>query len=395
MKRQFPGFLLLVVRYLLRRPVRRRIAHRYGLVALRCQGHIEPGLVPLHDPGVSDRQAGLGVSDVAIVDDPHFHARDAVQGRRTAAVLVPHLVGEVHELPRRRLWVRRYRDPARQRCSSRVGVFVVMFPADRRHPGDVCLVIAVDVELPGDVDHPVAAIALCPDVHPDPPAVVGRLLGQPQVVGGRFALPDLQLLVRHLHRPSPGEDLGITNQSLTGGYRVARPIAERHREGLPSLLLSVLPRIDADLSRRHPGRELQISQLGPVVRTRRRRIGRAPRFVLHCHWLGAGIGRHCRVGGGAPRGRWPPSAAQTVRAVFPHTAFTKTSSRDEDRWRNQRVDPPPTRRVQPVGKSPRSLMFGFFTHGTVHLSALAHLTVLSGPDRLRRPPSPTHSVAAP
>ena len=102
----------------------------------------------------------------------------------------------------------------------------------------------------------------------------------------------------------------------------------------------------------------------------------------------------CRVGGGAPRGRWPPSTAQTVRAVFPHTAFTKTSSRDEDRWRNQRVDPPPPRRVQPVGKSPRSLMLGYFTHGTVHLSALAHLTVLSGPDRLRRPPSPTHSVAA-
>ena len=43
--------------------------------------------------------------------------------------------------------------------------------------------------------------------------------------------------------------------------------------------------------------------------------------------------RLCRVGGGAPRGRWPPSAAQTVRAVFPHTAFTKTSSRDEDRWK--------------------------------------------------------------
>ena len=31
----------------------------------------------------------------------------------------------------------------------------------------------------------------------------------------------------------------------------------------------------------------------------------------------------CRVGGGA-FARWPPSAAQTVRAVFPHTAFTKT-----------------------------------------------------------------------
>src|SRR5439155_11229003 len=31
----------------------------------------------------------------------------------------------------------------------------------------------------------------------------------------------------------------------------------------------------------------------------------------------------CRVGGGA-LSRWPPSAAQTARAVFPHAAFTKT-----------------------------------------------------------------------
>jgi Resolvase, N terminal domain len=31
----------------------------------------------------------------------------------------------------------------------------------------------------------------------------------------------------------------------------------------------------------------------------------------------------CRVGGGA-LARWPPSAAQTARAVFPHAAFTKT-----------------------------------------------------------------------
>jgi hypothetical protein len=33
----------------------------------------------------------------------------------------------------------------------------------------------------------------------------------------------------------------------------------------------------------------------------------------------------CRVGGGA-LARWPPSAAQTVRADFRHTAFTKTPS---------------------------------------------------------------------
>jgi hypothetical protein len=31
----------------------------------------------------------------------------------------------------------------------------------------------------------------------------------------------------------------------------------------------------------------------------------------------------CRVGGGA-LARWPPSAAQTARAVFPHAAFAKT-----------------------------------------------------------------------
>src|SRR5438067_13877791 len=34
------------------------------------------------------------------------------------------------------------------------------------------------------------------------------------------------------------------------------------------------------------------------------------------------IVHRCRVGGGALT-RWPPSAAQTVHAGFPHTAFTK------------------------------------------------------------------------
>src|SRR5215469_4914081 len=33
----------------------------------------------------------------------------------------------------------------------------------------------------------------------------------------------------------------------------------------------------------------------------------------------------CRVGGGAPL-RWPPSAAQTARTVFPYAAFTKTQT---------------------------------------------------------------------
>ena len=39
--------------------------------------------------------------------------------------------------------------------------------------------------------------------------------------------------------------------------------------------------------------------------------------------------RHCRVGGGALV-RWPPSAAQTARAVFPHAAFTER--RHQRRW---------------------------------------------------------------
>src|SRR5215470_13775129 len=38
----------------------------------------------------------------------------------------------------------------------------------------------------------------------------------------------------------------------------------------------------------------------------------------------------CRVGGGA-LARWPPSAAQTVHAVFPHTAFTKTPASEMPR----------------------------------------------------------------
>ena len=37
----------------------------------------------------------------------------------------------------------------------------------------------------------------------------------------------------------------------------------------------------------------------------------------------ADLSRVCRVGGGA-LARWPPSAAQTARAVVPHAAFTKT-----------------------------------------------------------------------
>jgi hypothetical protein len=55
------------------------------------------------------------------------------------------------------------------------------------------------------------------------------------------------------------------------------------------------------------------------------------------------------------------------------------------------MDLPCTRRVEPVCQSPRTEMYGYFTHGTVppfrpYSSGLASL-----PDHLRRLPSPTHS----
>src|SRR6201982_4222157 len=52
----------------------------------------------------------------------------------------------------------------------------------------------------------------------------------------------------------------------------------------------------------------------PSLRTLRRQL---PVFVRMIH--------RCRVGGGAHE-RWPPSAAQTARTVFPYAAFTKTQS---------------------------------------------------------------------
>ena len=66
----------------------------------------------------------------------------------------------------------------------------------------------------------------------------------------------------------------------------------------------------------------------------------------------AATGRHpafpaCRVGGGAPRGRWPPSTAQSLRAVFLHTAFYEDCPRRyADRWKesDRQGSPSPTRR---------------------------------------------------
>jgi hypothetical protein len=89
----------------------------------------------------------------------------------------------------------------------------------------------------------------------------------------------------------------------------------------------------------------------------------------------------CRVGGGAPR-RWPPSAAQTARTVFPYAAFTKAPHGGRSNRRNQCdqvdklilalvglvdqcVDLLCSCRVDPVRQSPRTGMYGFFPQGTV------------------------------
>src|SRR5580658_8466756 len=73
-----------------------------------------------------------------------------------------------------------------------------------------------------------------------------------------------------------------------------------------------LGHVDSALCRKRAGLMDVLLDQRPSLLTLRRR---SPAFVRMTH--------RCRVGGGA-LARWPPSAAQTVHAVFPHTAFTKT-----------------------------------------------------------------------
>jgi hypothetical protein len=54
---------------------------------------------------------------------------------------------------------------------------------------------------------------------------------------------------------------------------------------------------------------------------------------------------------------------------------------------------PEISRGPPVRESPRSMMFGSFTYGTFHLTRPYSSHFPSLPNRLRRPTSPTHSVA--
>src|SRR5215472_15855799 len=54
------------------------------------------------------------------------------------------------------------------------------------------------------------------------------------------------------------------------------------------------------------------------------------------------------------------------------------------------MDLPCTRRVDPVHQSPRTRMYGYFTHGTDPPPRPCSSGFLSPPNRLRRLPSPTH-----
>src|SRR5215472_8402136 len=54
------------------------------------------------------------------------------------------------------------------------------------------------------------------------------------------------------------------------------------------------------------------------------------------------------------------------------------------------MDLPCTRRVDPVHQSPRTRMYGYFTHGTDPPPRPCSSGFLSPPDRLRRPPSLAH-----
>ena len=105
--------------------------------------------------------------------------------------------------------------------------------------------------------------------------------------------------------------------------------------------------------------------------------------MLHAH-------PQCRVGGGA-LARWPPSATQTARTVFPYAAFTKARNSEVHRKGNHQVGPSCTRPVGSGFQYPRTMMYGVFAERTdpPHPPYSADCPAL--PSYLRLPPSPTHS----
>ena len=64
------------------------------------------------------------------------------------------------------------------------------------------------------------------------------------------------------------------------------------------------------------------------------------------------------------RPRWPPSVAQTARAVFPHAAFTKTHDLGGKEKGNYQVDLSYLRQVESSLQYPRTMMYGFFAKRT-------------------------------
>ena len=89
------------------------------------------------------------------------------------------------------------------------------------------------------------------------------------------------------------------------------------------------------------------------------------RFLLGCD--------PSRVGGGA-LARWPPSAAQTARAGFPHAAFTKTHNSEMQAKDNIRVGLSYTRPIETSLHYPRTMTYGFFAKRTdPPSSSLTHL----------------------
>ena len=190
---------VVVVRH--RGAVRRGELHRHILVSRGAHPNLEPGRVPFHNRDIRDRQAGQeGIA--VVVDDPDGHLGYPVQPRRTVAVLVPHLVGELYDLILLVGVLNRFdRDSSRPGC--RIGVLRVVHidvPADRRRPLDAVVSFRLVM---------VVGTLRSVGVHEAPPSVGGRLPGQPQVVAALLPFYDLQDLVRHRHRPVPRVDGGI------------------------------------------------------------------------------------------------------------------------------------------------------------------------------------------
>jgi hypothetical protein len=88
---------------------------------------------------------------------------------------------------------------------------------------------------------------------------------------------------------------------------------------------------------------------------------------------------------------WPPSAAQTARAVFPHAAFTKTDVLRCKEKATIKCTLLTSGGVEFGLQYPRTMMYGFSLSEMIHLHHPYSFGCLPLPSCLRLPPSPTHS----